>query len=155
MSGLVIILLVLALAVGGPTTPMSSRDAGELRVELSVPRAAFALGEAVAITLRVVNPGSTPVAVTMPTSQNFDILVRQRGALVWQWSHDKAFLQVVREHIIGPGDALTYTVAWSQRDLQERPVEPGSFEVSAVFLGAQRSGPRTIEVGPTRIVLGR
>jgi len=83
------------------------------------------------------------------------VLVRQRGALVWQWSHDKAFLQVVQQRAIGPGDALTYTVAWSQRDLQDRPVDPGAFEVSAVFLGAQRSGPRTIEVGPTRIVLGR
>ncbi|MBI3997883.1 MAG: hypothetical protein HY355_02540 [Armatimonadetes bacterium] len=145
--------LLVALAGGAP--PSAERTAGELRLHLSVNKETYHVGEAVRIRLRVTNLASGPLAVTMRSGQQYDVIVRQRGALIWQWSHDKAFVQVIRESTLAPGETLTFTGAWDQRDLQGRQVEPGAYEIWGVFLGVQRHGPPSVETGPVRIVIGR
>ena len=157
MNGWIAVLLDLAaVALTGTAGPqMADRTAGDLRLQLSVSRSTYRVGEAVATHMRVSNVASTPVGITSYSGQQFDVLVRQRGALIWQWSHDKAFVQVVRESTMPPGESLSFDWTWDQRDLQGRQVEPGTYDLSAVFLGAQRGGPRSIEVGPIRVTIGR
>ncbi|MDR7417716.1 MAG: BsuPI-related putative proteinase inhibitor [Armatimonadota bacterium] len=147
-----VLVLVAIASVGGAVR--AERTAGDLRLEMSVARGVFQVGEPVHISLRVSNISGTPVTLTSG-GQQYDVIVRQRGALVWQWSHDKGFAQVVRSVEMAPGDARTYKASWDQRDLQGRPVEPGTYEVSCVLLAAQRSGPASVEVGPVRITIAR
>ncbi len=152
-------LLVISLSTGaceggGGPVIRSEATGGGLRLELLVGGASYRVGEAVAVTLRVTNVAAGPVAVTFG-GQQFDVLVRQRGGLIWQWSHDKAFAQVIRTRTLAPGEAMTYSASWDQRDLQGRQVDPGPYDLHGVFLGSQQSGPRSVEAGPLRIALGR
>lgn len=155
MHGLIAACLLLLALAGGAAPPRAERIAGSLRVELSAGSAAHASGEPVAMNLRVTNTAASPVILTTYSSQEYDFFVRQRGALIWQWSHDRAFAQAVRERTLASGQTRSYPVAWDQRDLQGRRVEAGTYEISAVFLGAQRQGPATVEVGPVRIMIER
>ncbi|MDR7483581.1 MAG: BsuPI-related putative proteinase inhibitor [Armatimonadota bacterium] len=147
--------LVLAVVLTSAAPPAAERTVGDLRLQVTVGKDAFARGEPVSIFLRVVNSAASPVAVTFPSSQQFDLIVRQRGALIWQWSHDKAFLQVIREVPLAPGETRTFSGTWDQRDLQGRQVDPGTYDVYVAFLGWQRGGARGIEVGPVRITIQR
>jgi uncharacterized protein (DUF58 family) len=155
MYGLIAACLLLLALVGGAAPPRAERTAGDLRVELSTGSAAHAAGAPVQMNLRVSNLAASPVVLTASSAQEYDFFVRQRGALIWQWSHDRAFAQVVREMTLAPGQTRSYSAAWDQRDLQGRRVEAGNYEVSAVFLGGQRQGPASVEAGPVRIVIER
>jgi hypothetical protein len=156
MGGVIAVLTIIVALLGAPGGRLSAeRTAGDVKVQVSVGKDAYAIGEPVTVRLRVTNQASGPIAITMYTGQQYDLLVRQRGALIWQWSYDKAFTQVVRETSMPPGETLAFTWTWDQRDLQGRQVEPGAYDISAVFMGAQRSGPRSIEAGPVRVTIGR
>jgi hypothetical protein len=151
MSGIVAVLAVVALLAGVVAPTRAERTVGTLRVDMAIGKAAFQIGEPVAIVMSATNTGTTPLAATTTSAQQYEVIVRQRGALIWQWSHDKAFAQVVRDIEMAPGATLTYQVTWDQRDLQGRHVEPGPYDISCVFLAALRSGPSSVEVGPVRI----
>ncbi len=154
MSGRVA-LLVVAFMLAGGASPRAERTIGNLRVDMAVGKAVFPAGEPVVIVLSVTNTGAVPLNLTMTSAQQYEVTVRQRGALIWQWSHDKAFAQVVRDTELTPGGTLSFQVSWDQRDLQGRRVEPGPYDISCLFFGAQRSGPRSVEVGPVRISIVR
>jgi hypothetical protein len=147
-----VLILAVAMAVAGSS---ADRTAGDLRLSLTVGRANYRSGETVTVSLRVMNGGPAPVSLSASSGQQYDMIVRQRGGVIWQWSHDKAFVQVVRTITMAPGETLSFSGSWDQRDLQGRQVEPGAYDVSAVFFGAQRGGPRSIEVGPVRITITR
>jgi hypothetical protein len=155
MGGVLLVLAVIVALLGGGAGLNAERTVGDLKADLSVSKGTYAPGEPVSARLRVTNTASSPIPITTYTGQQSDLIVRQRGALIWQWSHDKAFTQVVRESTLTPGETLAFTWIWDQRDLQGRQVEPGRYELWAVFMGAQRSGPRSVETGPVRIVIGR
>jgi hypothetical protein len=152
MSVVVIVLIVVA-AMGGAGTH-ADRTVGDLRAEASVAKATFQPGETVGITMKVTNVSGSAVTVTSG-GQQYDVVVRRRGALVWQWSHDKGFAQVMRSVEMAAGTTRTYQASWDQRDLQGRPVEGGAYEIFCTLMAAQRSGPPNIEVGPLRVVVGR
>lgn len=153
-SVLVLSLSAGACAGGAGSVLRSETTAGGLRLELLAGGAAYRPGDAVAVTLRITNVAAGPVAVTFG-GQQFDVFVRQRGALIWQWSHDKAFAQVIRTRTLAPSEAISYSVTWDQRDLQGRQVDPGPYDLHGTFLGSQQSGPRSVEAGPVRITIGR
>ncbi|MDR7543961.1 MAG: BsuPI-related putative proteinase inhibitor [Armatimonadota bacterium] len=153
MRSLVIFLLVAVTGVSGSAT-RATRTVGDLRLDLEVAKPAFRPGEPVAVILRVTNTAGVAVTVTFG-GQLYDVIVQQRGALVWQWSHDKGFAQVVRNLELAPGQTRSYHVTWDQRDLQGRPVEPGTYEISGVLMAAQRSGPSRAEVGPVGVTIAR
>jgi hypothetical protein len=149
----VVILLIVAAAIGG-TAVHADRTVGDLRVQASLARGSFQPGESVEITMKVTNISGTPITV-VSGGQQYEVVVRRRGALVWQWSHDKGFAQVMRSVELAAGETRTFQASWDQRDLQGRPVEAGPYEISCTLMVAQRNGPPNIEVGPLRIVVGR
>lgn len=154
MNEIVVGVLILAVVLGAAGAA-ADRSVGHLRLSLAVGRASYHPGETVTAQLRVTNAGGGPLSLSASSGQQYDLVVRQRGAVIWQWSHDKAFVQALRETTMAPGETLTFNGAWDQRDLQGRQVEAGAYDVSAAFFGAQRGGPRSIEVGPVRITIGR
>jgi Intracellular proteinase inhibitor len=150
---MVVILLIAAAAVGGAGV-RADRTAGDLRGEASVAKATFQAREAVGVTMTVTNISGSPVTITSG-GQQYDVVVRRRGALVWQWSHDKGFAQVLRSVEMAPGATRTYQASWDQRDLQGRPVEAGPYDIFCTLMASQRNGPPNIEIGPLRVVVGR
>jgi hypothetical protein len=153
MMGSVAFACALALLLTGGAL-VANRTVDDLRFEMSVERAAYAPGDPVRVAMRVSN--ASGAALTLKTTgQAYDVLVRQRGALVWQWSHDKAFAQVIRSHALVPGEAMLFEASWDQRDLQGRRVDPGRYDVSCVFLTRLRDTSGPVEVGPVRVSIGR
>jgi hypothetical protein len=155
MGAFVGLLVLVALLAGGAAAPRAERVVGDLRIEMSVSKAASQPGHPVAVTMRVTNTTAEPLVLTASSGQQYEVVVRQRGALVWQWSHDKAFTQAIRSLPLAAQETLTYQATWDQRDLQGRPVEPGIYEISSVLMVRQRPGSGNIEVGPVRITIGR
>ena len=146
------LLLMAASALG--QGPYAARVVGDLKVEMSVAQAAFKPGTPIAVTMRVRNTAAGPLTLAAREPQ-YDLIVRQRGALIWQWSSDKAYVQEVRTVQMAPAEVRTFRISWDQQDLQGRPVDAGTYEISCVFTGGPAPRPAAIEVGPVRIVIAR
>lgn len=100
-------------------------------------------------TLRVTNIGDDPVCVRFPTSQQFDIIVQSaEGAPLWSWSADRAFLQMVSDRELLPGESAVYEVYWDGRLTDGSRFAGGRYRATAHFLG-QTVGhvpPATVEL---------
>ncbi len=143
------LLLMGAVAVTAAAGPLSvERVEGGLRVEASLPRAAYGPGEVVDVVLSASNAGTAPLSVTFTSGQRFDLSIRRpRGDDVWRWSHDKAFIQVIQSVMLQPGERMDFKIPWDQRDYQGRRVDPGPYEAVAVFMGRTGAG-REIRLAP-------
>lgn len=156
MHGRWIGMLLLGVGVVAAASPTSvDRAEGNLHLTASVTKTAYAVGEVVEVTLTVKNTGTGALALTFQSGQSFDIVVRQpRGAEVWRWSHDKAFQQVILSRALQAGESLTYRGSWDQRDLQGRRVEPGTYEVVAMFMGhSEGMDRRSLAMPPLTITI--
>jgi len=150
MHALWIVVLISILALTAGAAPVSvERVEGSLALEAAVARRAFAAGESVELTLTGRNTGNAALSVTFTSGQRFDFIVRRpRGDEVWRWSHDKAFIQVIQMATLRPGEMLMFREAWDQRDLQGRRVDPGPYEVIAVFMGRLEGGRGGLALPP-------
>ena len=89
------------------------------------------------LTLRVVQSG--PLSLTFPTSQEFDVVVRNAaGAVVYRWSDRQAFAQSFHTLSVGPGEK-NYAVQFQLMDAQGNAFPEGSYtlEASLTTAGAQ------------------
>lgn len=144
-----LLILVVAVLVATVTAPPSVQEArGKLRLELSLAKAAYVPGEPVQATLTLRHEGESPTRVQFTSGQRFDLLVRRGGALVWRWSDDKAFVQVIQDVTLRPGETLSFSAAWNQQDLQGRRASPGDYEIVGVFLGRAGDAPAGISTPP-------
>lgn len=152
---LVLVGVVVLAAAAGPV--MVDRVEGSLRYEASIPKRTFAPGEFVAMTVTVRNVGSATVSITFTSGQRYDLIARRpRGDEVWRWSHDKAFIQVIQTITLKPQESLQpFRDGWDQRDLQGRRVDPGSYEMVAVFMGSVSGGPREVQLPAIPFTIGR
>lgn len=150
-----LMLAVLAVTAGAAPTTVE-RTEGPLALEASVSARTFESGEAVRVTLVVRNTGASPVGLTFTSGQRAEFIVRRpRGDEVWRWSHDKAFTQAIQTLALRPQEPLTIAETWDQRDLQGRRVDPGSYEVIAVFLGRLGDGRAIPPLPPLPFLITR
>jgi len=85
-------------------------------------------GEKVRITFRKRNITDETVTLQYSSSQLFDFYIsNEKGLEIWRWSEDKAFLPVVREMILAPGEAETTEIVWDQRNKWGNLVNPQTF----------------------------
>ncbi len=148
MSALVRWIVMAAVVTAFAVPPSVERTAGKLRLELSVNKPVYVPGEPVGARLTVRNQSDASIRVQFGSAQRFDLVVRRRGALVWRWSYDKAFTQVVQETALRPGEALSFSASWGQVDLQGRRAEPGDYEIVGIFLGRSPDLPGGVETPP-------
>ena len=85
-------------------------------VSLTTDQGAYAPGERVTFTLRVVNVTAKPVTLTFRTGQRFELVIRNReGREVWRWAAGRMFTQVLGNETIQPSSELLYTATLDQR----------------------------------------
>lgn len=154
---LVIGLMLAVLVVTAGAAPVSvERTEGPLALEASLGARTVASGAAVRMTLVVRNTGPAPVGLMFTSGQRAEFIVRRpRGDEVWRWSHDKAFTQAIQTLPLRPQEPLTIAETWDQRDLQGRPVDPGAYEVIAVFLGRLGDGRAIPPLPPLPVLITR
>lgn len=125
LRGLLLLGGVLALVVacggnmekGGKGRPEAARPAGadSLEVSLALDSGSYAIDEIIKMRLVVVNKTDHQLTLAFPTAQRFDFVVRRGGKVIWQWSADMMFAQVLGRETIAPGDSLAFTAEWNQR----------------------------------------
>jgi hypothetical protein len=54
--------------------------------------------------------------------------------VLWNWAHDRAFLQVPTMILLPPGGTVVYTETWDGRSNQGSTVGPGTYMLTAPFL---------------------
>lgn len=155
MQGVLIVLLLALAVAAAPGTPAVERIEGGLRYEASIPKRSFGAGEPVEVTITIRNTGGSPASLTFPSGQQYDLLVRRpRGDEIWRWSHDKAFIQVIRTVTIRPNEPLTLKESWDQRDYQGRRVDPGTYEVIAfVTTRSEGSDRPAVQLPPLQFTI--
>ncbi|MBI3976327.1 MAG: hypothetical protein HY334_08050 [Armatimonadetes bacterium] len=141
-------LLIAALVATATASPTVHQATGKLRLELSLSKAAYVPGEPVEASLTLRHEGDGPGRIQFTSAQRFDVLIRRGGALVWRWSDDKAFAQVIQEVTLRSGESLTFKATWGQQDLQGRRAAPGEYEIVGIFLGRAADAPGGITTPP-------
>ncbi|HID10582.1 MAG TPA: hypothetical protein EYP17_04695, partial [Candidatus Latescibacteria bacterium] len=120
-----------------------------LKLVLWTEKESYPAGEPVPLKFEVINIGSIAAHFIFSSSRRFDLLVKQDGRVIWQWSRGKYFLQVFTEVVLKPGESLAFGARWPQVDSAGNSVPPGSYEVLALLTAAEpvESAPLMIEVG--------
>jgi|GEM_PF-3807730 len=111
--------------------PESAQAAAKMTVTLKLDRSAYehtAQGPAVLkAQLLVHNPGPGAVRLTFPSSQRYELEVRnERGQPVARWSQDRAFAMVLGEEEIPPGDK-TYGIELKLASEDGQPLPAGRY----------------------------
>ncbi len=119
----------------------------------STNRILYFRGQPVQLQLVKTNISNRPITLTYNTAQRFDFFVRRgtTGPVVWQWSANRSFAQVVGRVTLLPGQSQIFTAAWDQRSNQGNRVQPGLYTVQAENV-AQELRNRRISV---RIRIGQ
>jgi len=82
-------------------------------------------GQSVRITFRKRNITDQSVTLEYSSSQLFDFYIsNQNGREIWRWSEDHAFLPVIREMVLAPGESETIDIVWDQRNKSGNLVNP-------------------------------
>ncbi|HHW03242.1 MAG TPA: LysM peptidoglycan-binding domain-containing protein [Thermoanaerobacterales bacterium] len=112
-----------------PRRPTVTRTFDGVEYTMSLNRAVYKMGEPVTIRLRKKNILSVPLTLTYRTTQKVDFRVTRDGNLIWQWSRDQFFAQVVTSDTLQPGEEKVYRVVWDQKT-DDMLVRPGNYTIT-------------------------
>jgi hypothetical protein len=121
--------LVLLLACVPARQEVEMEAGGESPPELASGLNVRVEADAARLELHVTNASDRPVALEFATSQRYDFEVRDgSGGVVWRWSDDLMFAQVLGEEVLASGETRSYSEA-----LPELP-QPGEYMARAVLM---------------------
>ena len=84
-------------------------DLGDLAVNVTATKAAYAVGEPIRLTLRVRNPTDAAVRLRFASGQRYDFAIQSAsGDERWRWSAGRSFTQALGEQIVPPNWELDY-----------------------------------------------
>ncbi len=113
------------LSAAGSSDPEPDADEG-LQLLVAADRASYAPGEPVRAVVRLQNLGEAPVTLAYPSAQRFELAVLDEdGREIGRWGADRAFLQVLGEETLPPGESL----GWEAE--LPAPDAPGPFHLQA------------------------
>ncbi|MHA2217855.1 MAG: BsuPI-related putative proteinase inhibitor [Candidatus Hodarchaeales archaeon] len=96
----------------------------------------FSQGEQIQFKLNITNRSDSSQTLTFRSSQLFDFIVRKKGTsnIIWQWSHDSRFSQVITHLLFKPGEKKTFTETWDQLDNNGILINFGQYEVQGIVV---------------------
>jgi intracellular proteinase inhibitor BsuPI len=111
------------------------------------------LGEAVPVTLAIRNDGLTPRELHFRgRTIVYDIVVEgPDGHVVWRRLEGAPALAILRVEVLAPGQELTFTDHWLQRDRTGGTVAPGIYTIHGEF-PSDAPEPRRTPSAQVRIV---
>jgi hypothetical protein len=87
-----------------------------LELTLETDRELYAPGDPVTLNLTLTNAGEEPVTLEFSDAQRFDLRILDAGGgLLWQWSDEHVFAQLLGEERVAPGDSLTWQATYEGR----------------------------------------
>lgn len=89
-------------------------EVSQLTVRLATDKTTYESGETIELELVLENGGSEPVTLEFTTSQRYDFEIRNvDDEVVWRWSDEMGFAQVLGSEIVEPGGRLRYEEEFS------------------------------------------
>ncbi len=127
-----------------PFRNFSSRLIGNTLLVFSTDRSFYRRNQPVRLTLIKTNISSRPVTLTYNTAQRFDFFVRRglNGPVIWQWSANRSFAQVVGRVNLEPGQSQIFSATWNQRTNAGREVGAGMYAIQAENTARELRGRR-------------
>lgn len=87
----------------------------------------------------VENTGLKTETLSFGNGQFFDIEVRDRGGrLVWQYSHDAYFLDVLWSIELAPGESQVREFVWTHMGNDQKPLSSGSYRATVYITNSPR-----------------
>ena len=81
----------------------------QIEVSLATDKQSYGSDEPIALQLEITNRTGELATFEFSNGQRFDFVIQdEAGASVWRWSADKAFIQVLGEEQLAPGESLIY-----------------------------------------------
>lgn len=102
----------------------------------------FAQGETITLTIHMTNLTGESQSMGFSSGQQYDIKVYDsEDNLIWNWAHDKAFIQVPTELAFSANETKTFEETWNQETNAELPLDIGNYIVYS-----NSAGPYYIEI---------
>ncbi len=112
-----------------PAVPTVKRTFDGIEFTFSLNKSIYKIKEPIVIRLKKKNILTVPLTLTYRTSQKVDFRVTSGDRLIWQWSKDKVFMQVVTNDRMQPGEEKIYREVWDQR-VDSMIVRPGLYRIT-------------------------
>ncbi|MCC7478953.1 5'-nucleotidase C-terminal domain-containing protein [bacterium] len=112
---------------------------GDVDYEFSVER----MGGEYIFTLHVVNNGDKTASMSYSDAAFFDFMVYDGNNLLWNFNHNRFFMQKPRVEPLGPGESRNFSGRWNGRSNAGQNLAPKVYRFEALHLlseGQQRAG---------------
>ncbi len=96
-------------SVGFSCVDSAGIPGNQIEIAVATDKESYPSGEPIVLRLEVTNRTEAPVTPEFSNGQRFDFVIQdEAGGSAWRWSADKAFIQVLGEEQLAPGESLTY-----------------------------------------------
>lgn len=108
---------------------------------LEIDQGSYTQGDAIDMTLRLINCASRPITRNYTSAQRYDFVVAtEDGDELWRWSEGMTFDEIEATVTYQPSEELTFSESWDQTNNDEgQAVEPGQYQLSAESSGCDES----------------
>ncbi len=133
LSTVVVILLVFSLIYGVHLNGAKGGDASDISLSVKTDKTYYKPGEKVIFTFIVKNNSSEPVGLKFNSARIYDfsiVGVGVNGKLVYQYSKDKKFAQMITYLDIPAKGEKTFTFVWNQESNTGVTITEGNYMVS-------------------------
>lgn len=152
LLGLIVVGFVAGVRLGiarkdAKLTGTSELKTRGLHYQLKMERTNYQLGEPIRIQLSVHNITSSPIALKFQKNLEFDLTVRKEVDLlfaqvpkvVWKLSESQMIYADPHDSIVDPGQTLSFSGVWDQKDRDGKSVSPGNYQIIGNLLADDRS----------------
>ena len=104
--------------VGGEQVLQGPQPVSDAQEVLSVPtdRQTYAAEDLIELTLELENSTDQALVLNFSTGQRYDFtILRGPAEIVWSWSEDRMFMQMLGQETVGPSQVLAYREQISPR----------------------------------------
>ena len=123
---------------GSPLSPISRSQLNATGLGVTVATSGQQTG-GLTFRIGIKNDGLREETLHFSCSQMFDIEVTDgRRRLVWRWAYDKAFLQVLWQVELSPGESYSQEANWDLTGNDKKPLPPGSYRARVYITNCPR-----------------
>lgn len=112
-----------------------------MQLTLHTDRESYRPGEPVRLRLELVNDRTEPVRLTFGSTRQYDFEVLWEDQLLWRWSADRLFAQMLTEEMLAPGERRTYETTWDGRIMGGEEAKPGEYLARGILTVSGRLEP--------------
>jgi hypothetical protein len=99
-------------------------------IELTTEKSRYYQGEPIRMTVRMTNNSKTAINSYYRSSQKYDFIIKDKnGKIIWQWSYGKMFLMALSQFMLEPGENISYSFMWDQKDNSKKVVPAGAYTI--------------------------